>query len=786
MKFPNEIRVLFMSVWFLSFMSRDLKVSGQSEPIDVEHYSIALDISNLRGRSIKGYCELELNSRAEHSNFRLFLQGLKVDSIVPSTLVASYTREGINLNISWRTPFSPTESSRKIRVYYGGQPEKDPSWGGFYFNGDYAFNMGVGFESEPHNLGRVWFPCMDNFTDRSTYDFYIETAPGNKAMCNGVLQAELKLPNGNTEFHWSMRTPIPTYLASVSVAPYTVRNYVHRDIPVTLAAVAKDSQNMANVFQRLPEAMDAFLQAYGPHRFDRVGFNVVPFSSGAMEHATNIAYPINVLNDIERAEPLFAHELAHHWWGNNTTCRGANEMWLNEGWASFSESLFAEYVYGREAYRDNLRATQAAVLHYAHLRDGDTLALDGVEQETTYGAHSYDKGAVVIACLRGYMGDSAFFRACRSFQQEFNMRDVSTNELRDHFQTFTTRDLTAFFRYWVSNPGQPHFDILEWSHKQNGDSVDVAIRIRQQLFLAPEYYTGVPLTIRIYDRAMQFADREVVIDQPDQWVNVRIPMEPAYMLLDPEEQIMDALTDVVNVIEQAGEYDFKEALMKLKTEDPPARALVHIAHHWVSPDRYFVHAEVPVLSRERYWTVGGIWPEGFRPEAEIVYNGRRSGVNYSIGYLDDDLIRITEDSLKLYYRPHPTAYWKEYPEYEKVIGSKLDRYGTIRILNLKQGEYTLAMSDQSLLGSEPPEERKKQELRIYPNPAEHFVVLECSKAKGGTLEITDLNGRVVFSKPIEQNNWKVELDTSMLPRGYYLAGIICSERAYESKGFFLR
>src|SRR6202007_867109 len=96
------------------------------------------------------------------------------------------------------------------KVYYYGKPKQDASaWGGFYFAGSYAFNLGVGFASVPHNLGKVWYPCVDDFTDKATYEFYINTSSTYKAFCNGELISETLNANGTKTWYWKIDNPIP-------------------------------------------------------------------------------------------------------------------------------------------------------------------------------------------------------------------------------------------------------------------------------------------------------------------------------------------------------------------------------------------------------------------------------------------------------------------------------------------------------------------------------------------------------------------------------------------------
>ncbi len=110
-------------------------------------------------------------------------------------------------------------------------------------------------------------------------------------MCNGLLSGVTNNGNGTSTYHWELKQPIPTYLSSVAIAPYTLNEYTHNGIPVILSSIAEDSVDMAKSFRNLNGCIDAYLSRYGTHTFDRIGFNAVPFNGGAMEHATNIAYP---------------------------------------------------------------------------------------------------------------------------------------------------------------------------------------------------------------------------------------------------------------------------------------------------------------------------------------------------------------------------------------------------------------------------------------------------------------------------------------------------------------
>ncbi|MFM7311306.1 MAG: M1 family aminopeptidase, partial [Flavobacteriales bacterium] len=354
---------------------------------------VTLDFSAMPSSDIVGVTELQIVQLQEHPNIHLDFQGLDVDSVFVNDQPVAYQQSSPNLYINYAALAGDTIF---VRVHYQGSPQTDATWGGVYFSSGYAFNLGVAFTSVPHNFGRVLYPCLDNFIERSTYDFNIITTPDRRAYCSGVLLGVDTLANANRIHHWSLTVPIPSYLVGVAVSSYShvEQSYSSVDgdqIPMWLVARPVDTTDMKLSMVHLPEAMGAFEDRFGSYNWPRVGFVAVPFNAGAMEHATNIAYPLFAVDGTTTYETLFAHELSHHWWGDWVTCRTASDMWLNEGWARFCEALFLEATYGSQAYRDEIRANHKDVLLYAHRNDGARLPVSGIPSEVAYGDHVYNK-----------------------------------------------------------------------------------------------------------------------------------------------------------------------------------------------------------------------------------------------------------------------------------------------------------------------------------------------------------------------------------------------------------
>lgn len=753
----------------------------RADTFDVQSYEINasfLDYETQKAINATTLLEIVLLEPATH--VVLDLLGLEVDQVLVNGTVASFTYTSPQLSVT--LPSLEVADTFTVAVSYHGNPQQDDQWGGFYFTGEYAFNMGVGFAADPHNFGRVWFPCFDNFTDRAIYYTNITVDSGKAAYANGYLTDEIDNGDKTITYKWTMDDPIPTYLASVAIANYEEVTMQVEGIPVLLTALQSDTANLRSSFENLPQCIRHFIDVYGEHRFDRIGFNTVPFNAGAMEHATNIAYPrYAIANGDKDNETLFAHELAHHWWGNNTTCRTQEDMWLNEGWASYSERIFLENIYGKARYDEDIEDNHRQVLQFAHIQDGAVLPVSGIGHANTYGSHVYNKGADMVHTLRGMMGDDAFFRACIGFQREYKFKAVTTNDMEAYFSQFTALNLSGFFDNWVKEAGFAHFDI-NWVIEQEGR---YKVHIKQTPRFNEVNYAGTVATVTAFSKEWERHDAQVIIFNREQTFDVNCPFEPVYWAFDFDDKISDAVTTDWAVF-QPGEHtvDMPQGLMNdiVIQNNSTDSMLLRVEHHWAPVDGTYGIPDGAVLSKQRYWSVDGIWGEDVSLSARINYSGLRVN-SLQFGYLDDELIRITEDSLVLLYRPNAASEWKEATDYTKNTGSLFDKRGTIDIANLQKGQYCLAMYDNAL-ASDTRLTKPSATFTLFPNPVDDVLNISFDKKHDCcTLEITDIQGQVVHSQELRGKTKDKKIDVSALVPGTYFLGVVTENRAYDVRRF---
>src|SRR5690606_6497098 len=167
-------------------------LNSRSDTIDILNFQINLDITDFTNKIVVGNCKITITPKLNGINLLdLDLLELNLDSVKDAAnnlLTFSYNDTLLAVNLPTLMNVGDTA---EVIVFYNGTPQTDNSgFGGFYFNNSYAYNLGVGFNADPHNYGRVWFPCFDNFVEHATYEFNIITSGGKKAHCNGVLVSD--------------------------------------------------------------------------------------------------------------------------------------------------------------------------------------------------------------------------------------------------------------------------------------------------------------------------------------------------------------------------------------------------------------------------------------------------------------------------------------------------------------------------------------------------------------------------------------------------------------------
>ncbi len=742
----------------------------RSDSIDIWETIIQLDTIDFINQQISGATTLKFTAKVDGvTEIRLDLLNMTIDAIFGFT-PDDWTYDGEQLKINY--PLMNTGQNGILKIYYHGKPVQDASgWGGFYWQGEYAYNLGVGFAADPHNFGRAWFPCFDNFTERCAFKFQITTPAGRPAFCNGRLMAETPKAGGMVTRDWWLNEEIPSYLACLAIGPFTSfqREYPGETgtVPVEIAVAPADSNKLRASFLHLPDALAAFEHWYGPYRWNKIGYSIVPFNQGAMEHATNIAYMSAAVDGSTNSETLMAHELSHHWWGDMATCSTAEDMWLNEGWAVYSEHLFEEWVYGRERYDQAVRGNFLNVLEGSHVREGGYRAVSGLPHDLTYGEHSYNKGAVVAHNLRGYLGDSLFRAGLRAALEDNQFADWSSTVFRDKLGAATDYDLAPFFDDWVLSPGFAHFsvDSVRMVFSPVDAPTQVFVYVKQKLRGANHFYTNVPLEFTFVNALGQKTYRTATVSGERTELQFEFPAFQAPVIrvwVNTRQRLTIARGEKEIVVTAPVSYNFAPAKMSIKVNSLAGdSALVRVEHHYAMPDTAAANPHGFFLSN-RYWTVDALPANGFDGDASIFYDGKGQ-----LDQLDTELFAQTgpsEDSVIVVYRPGPGHPWQVYPDFTKnTVGSAQDRSGLLRIFHLKPGQYTIAKGAVTVAAQEP--RPATFSATVFPNPGSGRIQIKAQESFE-KLMLINASGEIIRDLSFPRAT-EAELSVAGIPVGAY-------------------
>ena len=512
-----------------------LLTTPETDTYDVLHYQLELDIRPVV-EQVYGKVTIVARSLINGlDNIDLDLVSLRVDSAFSDETELVVDNQPSTLNISLDTVYAKDDSFQ-VTVYYHGRPQAEPggnSWGGFYFYGDRnAYILGAGLNTSYVSMGRHWIPCHDEPWDKASFDMTF-TVPYDKYLAsNGVLIEHSKNPVDSTAiFHWIENHQMATYLACLAMNDYIViENSVNDTLPVFIYTPREDSAKSAIHFENVPAMVEIYSELFGPYPFDKVGYAVTP--NGAMEHQTCISYPYAVVSPSHSWDDLIAHELSHHWWGDLVTVGDWRDIWLNEGFATYSEPLFFENFKGKDAYDKKIREDMRAYFN-AEAGEG-TLPI--YDHPVMWGVHTYQKGGCVMHMLRHVIGDSTFFNALREYGRRFAFGNVTTPDFQNVIEEFANRDMDWFFDQWIYGPGYPVYEYA-WSCSPT-DQGDYVLNAFIKQGQPDSVLFNMPLEIRI-----QYGAKDslftMLMNERAQSIQLQLPDSVQTVIIDPANKLLN-------------------------------------------------------------------------------------------------------------------------------------------------------------------------------------------------------------------------------------------------------
>lgn len=384
--------------------------------------------------------------------------------------------------------------------------------------------------SEPW-FAYTWWPNKDDNRDKATADIRVTAPNWMSVASSGLLQSETDLGDGRATTHWSTTTPMTTYLHSFAATNYNrfSDEYIHDGgvMPLEFSIYPQsDTSENRDRWLIVKPMLDVFSDLYGPYPFLDEKYGIYQFNfGGGMEHQT-------MSGQGGFGQSLTAHELAHQWWGNMITCATWSDIWLNEGFATYSEALWQEFRDG--GTQEDLHSAMAARRPF--LFDGTTYVFDPTDPARIFsGSFTYRKGAWILHMLRKVIGDEAFFDSLLAYRQAHLFDSAITDEFCAAVESVVGDDMQWFFDQWVFGVGAPWYEHA-WNSHQIGDHHFVELMVRQA---QPEHYElfTMPIDIQVNDAAGSTV-HVIDNDAPQEHFLIRTDGAPTAVAFDPETWIL--------------------------------------------------------------------------------------------------------------------------------------------------------------------------------------------------------------------------------------------------------
>jgi aminopeptidase N len=474
----------------------------------------------------------------------------------------------------------------EIEIKYEGKPTK-----GLYFilpDKDYPDRPKQIWTQGESEDTRYYLPTYDYPNDRLTTETILTVPAEWLTVSNGKLVSTTDAGGGMKTWTWRESQPSSTYLFTVVAGEFVEVKDTWRNTPVTYYAPKGRGDRLTANYSRTPAMIELFSKKLGvDHPWEKYAQSMVDdFVAGGMENssattntASSLRSPKLVPEYPTGEDGLISHELGHQWFGDLVTTKDWGNIWLNEGFATFMETIWTEAHYGKDE-ADSDRWTAARQWFAQHNLYTKPIVRHDFDDSSEFDGNAYTKGAWVLYMLRHQLGDEAFYAGLKHYLEVNRGKNVVTADLIKAIEEATHINVDQFFDQWVYGAGAPKFDI---SYTYDAEKKQVALMVKQtQTVEGRVGLFRVPVDVEITN-ATGPKLYPVVVSKAEETFTFRSDSAPQMVIFDKGTQILksvefkkdkkELLYQLKNAGEMADRADAAVALSKLKSDDEAATAL---------------------------------------------------------------------------------------------------------------------------------------------------------------------------------------------------------------------
>ena len=516
----------FSGLYAFSIEIPDTYILKSQLALDVLHYNLKFDLHPekklLDGDVIiTGLLKDSLTKRIDLN----FYDNFEIKEVrLNNQLVANYNYSGTNFSVPLNYS---TLDTFNLQIIYEGTPKK---LGFNSFSFDNFNNRSVTNTLSEPVYASTWYPCDDRPDDKALLDMYITNDSSKVSVSNGKLM-DIKTDSARRTYHWKTFYPVSTYLICIYSADYKnfSQDYINIDnkkIDLEYYAFPEHLEMAKNDFSEHPEIMKFYENAFGEYPFVKEKYGVAEFmwQYGAMEHQTITGIGYNFVNGKKMFNEYYIHELAHQWWGDAVGLKTWEDIWLNEGFASYCEALYSEHKAGFNALKSTMSSK------YSKDFNGTLYNPDYLFSSTVY-----NKGAWVLHMLRFEIGDSTFFRVLREYYNKYKYSNASTSDFEKLCENVSGKDLSYFFNQWV-------FDgkgIIDLKYNYVTESTDDGSKIKIKFEQVQDGYPVYKFPLEVFIKSEKQEKKKIFyITKKQQEIELNIDGKVKDVQIDPDSWLL--------------------------------------------------------------------------------------------------------------------------------------------------------------------------------------------------------------------------------------------------------
>jgi aminopeptidase N len=510
-----------------------------SRLVDVHH--LKLDVTpDFRERTVAGTATLTFSPIAlPVRSVRLDHQNLNVHAVTSSHPISEYDVTDEAIVVTYKADLSPSDTVL-VAITYDAEPKK-----GLYFRTrELGFPIGdehIWTQGETHE-SRHWYPSVDYPNERFTSEIICRVPSDMIVLSNGTeLSTTVDDKSGLRSSRWMQSEAHPSYLVALVAGRFKKVSSKYKDIPLGLYVQPSEIDQAMNTFDGMEDMMSFFEEEIGvPYPWDQYNqVTILDFYWGGMENTGLVTLSSGTLHrkelteEIRSSRGLVAHELAHQWFGDYVTCKDWSHIWLNEGFASYYESMHNGHVNGNDHF---LYAMLRRVQNIAGNKSRKPMVQrDYSDPDKMFDFRAYSKGSWILHMLRSQLGDDLYRNCIRTYLERHALGSVVTEDLNRIIEELSGRSFDAFFDQWVYHARQPE---LKVSYSWDAEQMLAKVSVQQtQKRDADVLLFSFPTKIRFRGEGWS-VDHAIVVSEASHDFYLKLDEKPTTVRFDPDLTVL--------------------------------------------------------------------------------------------------------------------------------------------------------------------------------------------------------------------------------------------------------